>query len=81
MPTGTACVGVVTALHDEADGFAVACLEATQVRAMHARARILLLEGCFEVSEYRMAAQLRLDVVLHSVLQVEQLLASELAQP
>ena len=41
----------------------------------------LLLEGCFEASEYRMAAQLQLDVVLHSVLQVEQLLASELARP
>ena len=73
---------VVTALFDEADGFAVACLEeAAQVRAMHASARILLLEGCFEASEYRMAAQLQLDVVLHSVLQVEQLLASELARP
>ncbi len=73
---------VVTALFDEADGFAVACLEeAAQVRAMHDSARILLLEGCFEASEYRMAAQLQLDVVLHSVLQVEQLLASELARP
>lgn len=73
---------VVTVLADEADGFAVACLEeAAQVRAMHDSARILLLEGCFEISEYRMAAQLQLDVVLHSVVQVEQLLASELARP
>ncbi|MEG7141550.1 alanine racemase, partial [Pseudomonas aeruginosa] len=37
---------VVTALHDDADGFALACLEeAAVVRALHASARILLLEG------------------------------------
>lgn len=73
---------VVTALLDEADGFAVACLEeAAQVRALHGSARILLLEGCFEVSEYRMAAELQLDVLLHSAAQVEQLLATELAKP
>lgn len=52
---------VVTALHDDADGFAVACLEeAAVVRALHASARILLLEGCFEASEYALAGQLRL---------------------
>lgn len=73
---------VVTALADEADGYAVACLEeAEQVRVMHGSARILLLEGCFEVSECQMAAQLQLDVVLHSAVQVEQLLASELTRP
>ena len=37
---------VVSALHEEADGFAVASLEeAAEVRAMHGEARILLLEG------------------------------------
>lgn len=73
---------VVTALHDEADGFAVASLEeAAEVRALHASARILLLEGCFEAGEYQFAAQLGLDLVLHGEPQVQQLLAVELARP
>ena len=73
---------VVTALHDMADGFAVASLEeATEVRALHGEARILLLEGCFEADEYSFAAQLGLDVVLHSEQQAQQLLATALSQP
>lgn len=73
---------VVTALHDVADGFAVASLEeAAEVRAMHGEARILLLEGCFEASEYPIAAQLNLDLVLQSEAQAEALLASELSRP
>lgn len=73
---------VVTALHDEADGFAVACLEeACEVRALHAHARVLLLEGCFEAVELQMAAQLRLDVVVQSQRQVDQLLALDIEQP
>ncbi|CAN7431395.1 alanine racemase [Pseudomonas sp. LjRoot71] len=73
---------VVTALHDVADGFAVASLEeAAEVRALHGEARILLLEGCFEADEYAFAAQLGLDVVLHSDQQAQQLLAANLARP
>ena len=73
---------VVTALHDVADGFAVASLEeAAEVRALHGDARILLLEGCFEADEYQFAAQLGLDVVLHSEQQTEQLLAANLLRP
>ncbi|WXL25189.1 alanine racemase [Ectopseudomonas mendocina] len=73
---------VVTALHDEVEGFAVASLdEAAEVRALHGVGRILLLEGCFAAVEYQYAAQLRLDVVVHSERQLEQLLASELACP
>ncbi|MDX1298799.1 MAG: alanine racemase [Pseudomonas sp.] len=73
---------VVTALHDMADGFAVASLEeAAEVRALHGEARILLLEGCFAADEYQFAAQLGLDVVLHSALQAQQLLAATLSQP
>jgi alanine racemase len=70
---------VVTALHDEADGFAVASLEeAAEVRALHGEARILLLQGCFEADEYQFAAQLGLDVVLHDEQQLQQLLARAL---
>ena len=73
---------VVSALHDEADGFAVASLEeAAEVRAMHGEARILLLEGCFEASEYPIAAQLGLDLVLQNAAQAKALLASELSRP
>jgi len=73
---------VVTALHDLADGFAVACLEeAAEVRAMHGEARVLLLEGCFEASEYAIAAQLGLDLVIQGAAQAEALLASDLVRP
>ncbi|WP_425916996.1 alanine racemase [Pseudomonas sp. GWSMS-1] len=73
---------VVTALHNLADGFAVACLEeAAEVRALQGEARILLLEGCFDANEYQFAAQLGLDVVLHSEQQAQQLLAATLSRP
>ncbi|MBC9249201.1 alanine racemase [Pseudomonas alcaligenes] len=72
---------VVTALHDEADGFAVASLEeAAEVRALHGTARILLLEGCFSADELPIAAQLRLDIVVQGVEQAEALLAAQLPQ-
>ena len=73
---------VVTALSEVADGFAVASLEeATEVRALQGEARILLLEGCFEAAEYQLAAQLGLDLVLHSEQQAAQLLAASLSRP
>lgn len=73
---------VVTALHDDADGFAVACLEeAAEVRALHQSARILLLEGCFEPLEYQVAAHLGLDVAVQGGEQAEALLAAELERP
>lgn len=73
---------VVTALHDEADGFAVASLEeAAEVRAMHSEARILLLEGCFAAEELPMAAQLCLDVVVQGEEQIAALLAASLPRP
>ena len=73
---------VVTALHEQADGFAVASLEeAAEVRALQGEARILLLEGCFEATEYQLAAQLGLDLVLHSEQQVAQLLGASLGRP
>lgn len=73
---------VVGALLELADGFAVSSLEeALVVRALHASARIVLLQGCFEAAEYAQAAHLGLDVALHSAQQLEALLAAELAQP
>ncbi|MDM8348489.1 alanine racemase [Pseudomonas sp. sp1636] len=73
---------VVAALHDQADGFAVACLEeAVEVRARHGEARILLLEGCFEAAEYQLAAQLGLDLVLQDERQAADFLAAKLSRP
>jgi len=73
---------VVTALSDQADGFAVACLEeAVEVRALHGEARILLLEGCFGAAEYQLAAQLGLDLVLQGEQQAAAFLAAKLSRP
>lgn len=73
---------VVEALAAQADGFAVACLEeALVVRELNASARILLLEGCFQASEYQVAAQLGLDVVVQGAEQAEALLANVLTAP
>ncbi|MDH4559305.1 alanine racemase [Pseudomonas sp. BN417] len=73
---------VVSSLHGEADGYAVACLEeAAEVRALDDQARVLLLEGCFEPAEYQLAAQLGLDLVVQGQEQAEALLAAGLARP
>ncbi|TBU87248.1 alanine racemase [Phytopseudomonas dryadis] len=73
---------VVTALHADADGFAVATLEeAAEVRAMHGQARILVLQGCFTGEALPMAAHLSLDLLLHSREQVQALLGATLSQP
>ncbi|WP_437882671.1 alanine racemase [Pseudomonas sp. LRF_L74] len=73
---------VVTTLHDEVDGFAVASLEeAAEVRALHASARLLLLEGCFSASELPIAAQLGLDIVVQGEEQLAALLAADLPRP
>ncbi|MCQ4347605.1 alanine racemase [Pseudomonas stutzeri] len=72
---------VVSAL-PEADGFVVACLEeAGEVRGLHGKARVLLLQGCFEPREYQMAAQLGLDVVVQSREQAEMLLGVQPSRP
>ncbi|SEI58742.1 alanine racemase [Pseudomonas linyingensis] len=72
---------VVSAL-PEADGFVVACLEeAGEVRGLHGKARLLLLQGCFEAAEYQSAARLALDVVVQSAEQAEALLGAALGQP
>lgn len=79
---GHGVVAVVAALLEQADGFAVACLEEAQaVRAVAPNARILLLEGCFSADEYPQAAALGLDVVVQGVEQLDALLAATLSRP
>lgn len=66
---------VATALADEADGFAVCSVEeARVVRANAPKARILLLEGCFDDEDCRNAAALNLDVAVQGPEQAERLL-------
>lgn len=44
---------VVIVLYDDVDGFVVVCLEeVVEVCVLYVSVCILLLEGCFEVSEY-----------------------------
>jgi len=70
------------ALHDEADGFAVACIEeALELRDGGVEKPILLLEGFFEADELKLIEQYRLWTVLHADWQVEALLQANLKQP
>ncbi|UPQ82133.1 alanine racemase [Pseudomonas knackmussii] len=79
---GHGAPAAVECLRDLADGFAVASLEeAEQVRAVDANARLLLLEGCFEASEYAAAAELGLDVAIQGEAQAAALLRTKLERP
>jgi len=70
------------AIENEADGFAVACLEeALQLRETGIKNPILLLEGFFEVAELPEIVVNDLWVVVHAQWQVEILLAARLAKP
>lgn len=72
----------VECLQGLADGFAVASLEeAEQVRSVDANTRLLLLEGCFEPSEYVVAAELGLDVAVQGEAQLDALLAATIERP
>lgn len=79
---GHGAPAAVEALSGLADGFAVASLEeAEQVRAVNRDARLLLLEGCFEASEYARAAELNLDVAVQGEAQAAALLDAALVRP
>lgn len=79
---GHGAAAAVECLRDLADGFAVASLEeAEQVRLVDASARLLLLEGCFEPSEYVAAAELGLDVAVQGQAQLDALLAAVIERP
>jgi alanine racemase len=79
---GHGAPAAVKSLRDLADGFAVASLEeAEQVRAVDADARLLLLEGCFESSEYAAAAELGIDVAIQGEAQATALLDAKIERP
>lgn len=79
---GHGAVRCTQALHDIADGFAVAFLEeAIELRENGITKPILLLEGVFQAAEYAMVEQLGLWCVVHSQTQLEQLLAHPWTTP
>lgn len=79
---GHGAVRVAEALQDEADGFAVACIEeALELRASGIRAPVLLLEGFFEADELALIVEHDFWCVVHSLWQVEAIEQAALAKP
>lgn len=79
---GHGAVQCAKAIADEADGFAVACLEeALQLREAGIQNPILLLEGFFEASELAQIVAQDLCIVLHHTWQIDILLAAKLKNP
>ena len=79
---GHGAVRCALALQDEADGFAVACIEeALALREAGIRAPILLLEGFFDAAELPLILQHDLWTVVHAGWQVEALERTPLPKP
>ncbi len=79
---GHGAVQCAKAIENEADGFAVACLEeALELRQAGIQNPILLLEGFFEEKELPEIAANDLWIVVHAQWQIDQLLAVKLSKP
>lgn len=79
---GHGAVECAQALADDADAFAVACIEeALELRAAGIQQPILLLEGWFEPSELPLIIEHQLWSVVHHHGQVQELLAAQLRAP
>ena len=79
---GHGAVKCAKAIENEADGFAVACIEeALTLRQAGIQSPILLLEGFFEASELAEVVQHQLWLVIHHRWQAEALLAAKLKSP
>lgn len=79
---GHGAVACARALADDADAFAVACIEeALELRAAGIRQPILLLEGWFEASELALIVEHQLWSVVHHQQQVQELLGAQLGTP
>lgn len=64
----------VRALEAEVDGFGVAVVEeARAVRVLASKAPLMVLEGCFDTDDWREAARLGAEVVVHTPSQVSTL--------
>lgn len=72
---GHGAAEVSLAIAEQVDMFGVCCLEeALQLREHGIQHSILLIEGCFEASEYKQAIMAGCECVIHSMLQVKELL-------
>lgn len=79
---GHGAVQVADALGDEADAFAVACLEeAIELRDTGIQQPIVLLEGFFSKDELPLLSYYRLDCVIHNAQQIKQLINADLPAP
>ncbi|WP_372873808.1 alanine racemase [Pseudomonas sp.] len=79
---GHGAVRCAQALQEQADGFAVACIEeALQLRAAGIRGPILLLEGFFEADELALIEQHDLWCVVHALWQLEAIERSSVRKP
>jgi alanine racemase len=79
---GHGAVKVAQALQDQADGFAVACIEeALELRAAGIRAPVLLLEGFFEADELALIVEHDFWCVAHSPWQVDAIERAALHKP
>lgn len=78
---GHGAVRIAQHLAQEADGFAVACIEeALELRASGIQNRIVLLEGIFTPDELSTAAEQRLTLVVQGEQQLAWLLAAKVTQ-
>jgi alanine racemase len=79
---GHGAIACADAIANEADGYAVACLEeALALRQADIQRPILLLEGFFEAIELSEIVANDLWIVVHAMWQVEILLATKLVKP
>ena len=79
---GHGAVRCARALEEQADGFAVACIEeALALREAGIRGPILLLEGFFEADELPLIEQHELWCVVHSLWQLEAIERSNVSTP
>ncbi len=79
---GHGAVRCAQALQEQADGFAVACIEeALQLREAGIRGPILLLEGFFEADELPLIVQHDLWCVVHSLWQLDAIERSPISTP
>ncbi|MGI9282946.1 MAG: alanine racemase [Endozoicomonas sp.] len=79
---GHGAISCAQSLSDEADGFAVACIEeAMELRAAGIRNRMLILEGFFHPSELTDIAAENLDIVVQNPEQIKLLEQTPLRKP
>lgn len=79
---GHGAVQCAKAIENEADGFAVACLEeALELRQADIKNPILLLEGFFEAAELPEIVANDLWMVIHAQWQIDILVAAKLVKP